>query len=376
MFQDSFNYKYCPILAISPSELVALKELPDKDKKIILPVFPIKSWATATKLSNAIDKVDESVGKNNMWIADIDHDDLESRPSDKRREVHFEIEKLTDSSNGYKNWVHFIASKPNIVPCIQKADLDELPEQVKNLEVLKRGIVLILQKSDMQMGLIQQIVGTLNPVESLLIILDLGQIDKEQIDFKEQIKNYLMTIKRLLPKALLSLSSTSFPSSFGGYYRGTNTIYERSLYDKIKLEIEDLIYSDRGSTRATKQTGASGPPPPRIDYACENEWHFIRKEFSDSLSALGVDEKKIALKSEKKRLYTEISKEIKLQGYWENDLDLYANYLIELTSKGDVYGIDSPQKATAVRINKHLFTQLHYDELYVDTDTDDDWVDL
>lgn len=61
--------------------------------------------------------------------------------------------------------------------------------------------------------------------------------------------------------------------------------------------------------------------------------------------------------------------------YWENDLGLWSNYIIELTSKGDDYGINSAQKATAVRINKHLYTQLHYEFSGEITDTDDDWID-
>ena len=43
---------------------------------------------------------------------------------------------------------------------------------------------------------------------------------------------------------------------------------------------------------------------------------------------------------------------------------------------GDDFGINSAQKATAVRINKHLFTQLHYDDYFTETaNTDEDWVD-
>jgi len=61
--------------------------------------------------------------------------------------------------------------------------------------------------------------------------------------------------------------------------------------------------------------------------------------------------------------------------YWESNLKLWANNIIELTSVGDDFGINSAQKATAVRINKHLYTQLHYNSIDFNEDTDEDWED-
>lgn len=373
---EKFQYKYCPILAISPSELVAFKELPVKDKKQILPVFPLKSWATATTFEKALDKVKESVGKENLWIADIALDDLEARPKEKWREVHHELFELADPANGYRNWCQFIASERCIIPCLQTRVRKEIPEQIEALNALDNGVVLLIDSEDVQEELVQDIATALTTINDLLIILDLGQVDRQQLSYSEQLKSLLLSIKRLVPNAILALSSTSFPSKFGGFHKSTNTIYERAIFDKVRLDIKDLIYSDRGSSRAEKQSGANGTPPPRIDYACKNEWHFIRREFSKSLDDLTPEQKKAALKKEKKELYTKISQEMKLEQYWEDDLALYSNYLIDLTSQGNAFGIDSAQKATAVRINKHLFTQLHYDDDYDATDTDDDWEDL
>ncbi|WEE21742.1 hypothetical protein [Aeromonas caviae] len=47
----------------------------------------------------------------------------------------------------------------------------------------------------------------------------------------------------------------------------------------------------------------------------------------------------------------------------------------ELTSKGDDYGITNPNRATAVRINIHLYLQLHYHDLIEGLDTDEEWID-
>lgn len=50
---DNFPYKYAPILAISPAEMTALEELPDKDKDIMLPIIPLKGWVGSQRLENS-----------------------------------------------------------------------------------------------------------------------------------------------------------------------------------------------------------------------------------------------------------------------------------------------------------------------------------
>ncbi|WP_050921489.1 beta family protein [Vibrio harveyi] len=375
MFDDAFSYKYCPILAISPSELQGLKELPDKDKNLILPIFPLKSWASSKELKNSIVKVEESIGKERKWIADIDYDDLLERNQENYRPVHHDLLKLTDPTDGYHNWCYFIKENTNMIPCLQLKELSQISTQIKVLTSLGRGIVVVLKQFDLESQRYQIILPKLKEVDDLLIVLDLEQITKEQVELSGQILLYLNAIKTMLPQAMLSLSSTSFPDSFGGYYKGVKSIHERALFDKLKSSISDLIYSDRGSARATKMSGGAGVPPPRIDYACRNEWKFIRMEFSELLNSLTKSEKQERIRKEKMELYTLISKQMMKEPYWERDLALWSNYIIELTSKGDEFGINSAQKATAVRINKHLYTQLHYDSLDVIGDTDDDWED-
>lgn len=376
MFSKNFTYQYCPILAVSQSELLGLKELPEKDKDLILPIFPLKSWASSKELKNSISKIEESIGKHRKWIADIDYEDLFERDKGSYRPVHHALLKLTEPSEGFKNWCEFIKDNINIIPCVQLKDLSQMEEQVEQLSVLHRGIVVILKHADIESQSYKTILPNLKKVSDLLVILDLEQITKEHVALSSQISMYMKSIKTLLPHALVSLSSTSFPDSFGGYYKGVKSIYERALFDKVKATITDLIYSDRGSARAIKMSGGAGVPPPRIDYACRNEWNFIRMEFSELSPLLTKTEKQAQIRKEKKELYTKISIEIMNETYWENELALWSNYTTELTSEGGEFDvINSAQKATAVRINKHLHTQLHYNAIASINDTEDDWED-
>lgn len=376
MFSKNFTYQYCPILAVSQSELLGLKELPEKDKDLILPVFPLKSWASSKELKSSISKIEESIGKHRKWITDIDYEDLFDRDKENYRPVHHDLLKLTDPSEGFKNWCEFIKDNINVIPCVQLKDLSQMERQVEQLSVLQRGIVVILKQADIESQRYKTILPNLKKVNDLLVILDLEQITKEHVALSSQISMYMKSIKTLLPQALISLSSTSFPDSFGGYYKGVKSIYERALFDKVQATITDLIYSDRGSARAVKMSGGAGVPPPRIDYACRNEWNFIRMEFSELSPLLTKTEKQAQIRKEKKELYTKISNEIMNETYWENELALWSNYTTELTSEGGEFGvINSAQKATAVRINKHLHTQLHYNAIASLNDTDDDWED-
>ncbi|HCH6701107.1 TPA: protein beta, partial [Enterobacter chengduensis] len=160
----------------------------------------------------------------------------------------------------------------------------------------------------------------------------------------------------------------SFPSSFVGSHKGENSIYERLLFNRVKNTIDfyPIIYSDRGSARIEKQSGGGNVPPPRIDYALKNDWRFIRHEFKDPKSPED---------GEKEYLYFLCAKEIMKQDYWSKTLHLWGTQMIELTSKQEKFGIHSPQKATAVRINLHLYTQLYYDYVLEDIDTDEEWED-
>ncbi|EHH1218514.1 protein beta, partial [Vibrio parahaemolyticus] len=168
------------------------------------------------------------------------------------------------------------------------------------------------------------------------------------------------------PKATIAFSGTSFPYSFGRSYRGEVSIFERLIFNKIVKSCEgiELIYSDRGSARAEAMGGGGGLPPPRIDYALKNDWRFIRKEFDDE----NEDE-------EKEELYQQAAQEMMKADYWIKDLKAWGQQMIEKTAEGDKYGINSAQKATAVRINLHLFQQIHYFEEISELDTEEDWED-
>ena len=374
MFIKGTNYKYLPILSISPSEMRAVEELPEKVKDCLLPLFPLKGWMSAKTLDKTMDRVSRSF-KDRPWIVDIDSDFLQKAKveisvREEPRQVFNEIIELSNSSDGYKNWCDFLASHEHLIPCVQTDNLAQIEAQIKRFQGWGRYFVINLKLYELNSRQLYQKLAVLDEfeIEGGLFLIDFGDIDR---GFHAELAAYTDIVRHISERfntCDIAVAATSFPYSFSGQRNGEASIYERQLFQNIchSLSPKIITYSDHGSSRAGKMSGGSGAPPPRIDYALKIEWKFIREEFRDSRD---IQE------GEKNGLYKKIASEMICQDYWIEDLKLWGTQMIELTSQGDSFGITSAQDATSVRINLHLYQQLYYDledNLY---DTDEDWVD-
>jgi len=375
ILDEKLLFQYVPILALNPSEMTALEQLPEKEKDTMLPMFPLKGWTTAKKLENSIGRIEKSINER-KFIADIDSDFLFENKKyiatgEYPRHVHKEIHDLLNPEDGYRNWVDFIQNTPNALPTLQLDNLGELDKQITSLMLLERGLVVRFKMQTSSPGIFNAVARALigKNISQLLFIFD--HEDVGRFDVLEADKHAILieSMHNLFPQAIFSVSSASFPSSFAGSYRGEIPIYERLLFNETFKNCSagiNMLYSDRGGARAARLSGGGSTPPPRIDYALKNDWRFIRKEFEDS--------KNIAV-GEKERLYQEAAIEMIRSDYWIEDLKLWGVQMIEKTSEGDSFGITAPNRATAVRINLHLYQQLHYSDALEDLDTDEDWVD-
>ncbi|MGL4590091.1 MAG: beta family protein [Mycoplasmatales bacterium] len=379
---SDFKTRYIPILSISSSEIKALSELPEKDKDLILPYFPLKGWMGSNKLENTIKKINE-IYKDRAWIADIDYEFIRNSSVIKKllvdgkypREVYDQVLNLSQPNNGYANWIEYCSSLKNVIPTIQLDDISELEAQCLHYsepKMSEKPVALRIRLNNYKNTEIENILKVVSStlVNPLYILIDLGQINHAYINNVSLILKfvkYFINATSNKKNCTYSLSATSFPSSFSGMSEGESSVYERILFDKISNSIEtNLIYSDYGSVSLNKATGASRIPPPRIDYPRKLEWKHVRKDFEDV---------KTATKEEKHKIYTSLAKKIIEKEYWDPNLLVWGTQQIQKTAIGDSFGITDAQKATATRINIHLFQQLHYSEDIENIDTDDDWVD-
>lgn len=143
-------YNYLPILALSTAEMSALEQLPDKDKDLLLPIFPLKGWVGSKTLDKTISRIEVSIGLR-PWIADIDSDFVFKNKKyladpEGQRPVFKEVHKLLDPTNGYENWVQYVAKLDDlVVPTLQTHNLEQLGQQIHSLSALNRGLVVRLK---------------------------------------------------------------------------------------------------------------------------------------------------------------------------------------------------------------------------------------
>lgn len=351
----------------------ALCQLAEKSKDLMLPLIPLRPWQNSKALTNTFKRIKDSIGDRQV-IVDIDQYFLKSyhekKSEEESRQVINEVIELTNPANGYENWVRLISEHENFIPTLQLNDLSQLEDQLSSLIEFDRGIVVRFDAAEID---IAEHVSTLNRIaeleyEDIFVIYDYGQITRELLSYVDGVANLIQLANSRLNNPLISVSSTSFPSSFSGYSDTDISIIERQLFNKLRNQTDKLrlVYSDWGSARADRIDGGGRVPPPRLDYPLRDEWMILREDFEDP---------KEIKKGEKEALYSGLAIKMINKKYWDKSLFTWGTQLIELTSLGDDYGINSPQKSTAVRINIHLHQQIYYDNLEGSTDTDDLWID-
>lgn len=358
---------------MSPAEMSAIEELPEKDKDLILPIIPLKGWVGSQLLDNSIPRIEKAIGNARQWVADIDEEFIQGKKDsngDYPREVFNQVESLLNSHQGYDNWFNFIKEHLNVIPIVQLGDISQLELQLAKLYSLNRGIVFRFNPIHIQQDIHLYIATKLKTLgfSDVFLIFDYEQVSNHNVQFFTRMGEEMKKVDRLIPSAKLSISCSSFPLSFAGYDNGENPITERLIFNKIRRSFPELnlVYSDRGSARAEKISGGGGVPAPRIDYPLPNDWRFIRHN---------VDKDALVTKEDRIRAYSDIAYKIMQSEYWETNLRLWGTQIIELTVKGEKLGINNPARSTAVRINIHLHKQLHYDTPLTEIDTDEDWVD-
>lgn len=312
-------------------------------------------------LQRAREKVLHAVGYRPFTFElDLTYDPVETA-------VSAEFEAIRVDNNGLDNWIAFVAETPNAIPCIQvTADPAKLISQVHALSQLNMGIAVRFPRSGF---------GAVNAVTKLLdslgfsdpiIVLDFEQTSYKYLTDVLNAKTLVSNVKAQCPAAWVAISSTSFPSSFKDI--SSQEIFEKSFYNSVLAEIDDvskLIYSDRGSARMPRD-GGGGVPAPRIDIPTLSDWYFHRRELEPT-----------AKKAERLRAYKAMAEKAIRSENWDRFLNIWGTQMIKLTELGSEYGITSPVKSTAARINIHLFKQAtRLSSVSIPKLTEEDWVDL
>ena len=346
----------------------AISELPRKNMDVMIPAVQLKPWLNSTNFSKSTEKVINSIGNNVNWIANLDVEyasSKKSQESDRPSAVKFR--ELKDPSNGYENWVNFITENPKCIPTLLLFNEDNIQEQAKKLDSLGRGLVVHLYEPNQT---VTEIIT--NSVKgSILFILDFGEIGKKS---PREIAREVAVWTKFIRSALdskqsikIAISSSSFPGNFEGLTHAR--IMERELFNTVVASLEqkyrqNFIYSDRGGARIKPLGGGGNIPRPRIDYPTPDDWFFFRSA-KINISVLERDSE-----------YSKMARKAIQSEHWKEDLNIWATDMIKKTAAGETkYGINTPVKSTAVRLNLHMHNQAFYGDSISLLNTEDDWVD-
>lgn len=345
---------YLPTLLLRPAEMRALEELPDQTKDAMLPMIPLRPWLGANLLRNSHDRIALSYGERPVIVGVGEPEPPKDRP------VFGELDDLRSPEGGYDNWCGYVDDHPWIIPVAQLGrEVAEEALQIERLHQFDRGLVVVVERDTFgALHLIaERVAARTEGGRGVCFILDFCRAGRDHLQVAAVTAGYIRTVRARCPHAFISISASSFPSSFDGLRQ--QEIYERLLFNEVagNLGQAGLIYGDRGSARAEALSGGSGVIPARIDYPGFDDWFFYRS------TSTGFDG------------YVEQAEILIDEDRWDGDLRIWGTQMIERTARRDPAAIDTPGKATATRINLHLQLQTFYGRPIDQQSTEDDWDD-
>lgn len=356
MSVDLQTSAYVPTIYLRGAELLAVSELPDADKDRLTPIFCLKPWATSKFLESAMSKIQE-VYPDRDYFLDIDpfYDKEPKRPA---QEDYYSLIEDTDDN---QKWVDFLDKFPRAFPCLQvrHGNLSAIRHQITQFtEREKFFLVRLENESGQNLHAIIDLVCETNH-SNYGFVIDAGW-SRDLISRWQWVDNLVKHIVEKKGESIpIITTGSSFPNSFSSYELGESvSMRERALFAQIVQHNNQgrIIYGDWASSRSPSEGGGGGQIPPRLELPTETSWEVFRadenhEDFKDLADALASSPS------------------------YPSELNIWATYKIEATRLEDMNGINSLRTAAAVRINMHLYRQLHYDNFNPLLDTDDDYIE-
>lgn len=358
-----FEANYVPTIFLRNAELLAVSELPEATKDILTPIFCLKPWFRSKLLSNSIKKIETAFGEGRSFFLDIDPF---YKVEEEKTEAQKEFNKLIDPEGGYGNWTSFFEEYPNAYPCLQveHADAESVRAQTAAFTKMEKVFLVRLTHGGGRnwSSIVDAVCETQHTNYGFVIDVEWGRDILSRAMWADGIVKQIVSQKG--DSIPIILSGSSFPDSFANAEpTASASVDERVLFNNLVTNNNEarLIYGDWASSRSPTEGGGGGNEiPPRIDLSTQTSWEVFRYRRDDGGFQAAA---KAAMKSSK----------------YPKNLDIWATYAIAATAIDDPPGFEDPNKiksltrATAARINLHLYSQMHFDGYGPAPDTDDDY---
>jgi hypothetical protein len=337
------NYNYYPTLRTRGAEILGLEKLSDENKKKILPIITLGKWHRSDDIKTSMNKTIESVN-GNQFIVDV--------TQEVKHHCESSLDLLSHQQN-FKKWIDFCSQYEKIIPTVQITELAKLRDIVMQAKILESQygyIAFRIKNIHTDVNRVISSLVALDKPQNAIIFIDLGYIRESFPAAVIATINAINQIRTEIPEAIISILTTSFPSSVIRFCHenkqsGFIDVMERDFHQSIGGQ-SVAIYGDHGSIHSVVYDDVMGRYIPRIDIALDDAWYFERRP--DSKDANG---------------YIDAAKSI-LKEYpsYESDPSWGAE-MIRNAASGNVTGMGSPAKWIAVRVNLHLSKQIERCEM-------------
>lgn len=353
---------YVPTLAIRPSEMIGLEQLPGVTKERITPCILLAPWSSSKTLDKAVERVEKAFPERTYFL-DIDRD-YKCSYKNQENQPQKQLLALLNPENAFARWVDFVKRHERAWPCVQTRgqNQEEIRGQIEAMQKLGRPYCMRIVRERFPSN-IDEIVDAFvaTGTADFAVILEGGWTsDPLSIEnwFENTLRDNLHEIDANIP---VILSCTSMPRDFSAY-SGTVKVpmHNRELVGSMsrKFNHRFLVYGDWGSTRPRETPSHARKPFDRIDYPTKDAWYIVRNK-----------EKEWNFKSAAKEL-------VGNENVWNGNLEIWGEDMIKRTCINEDMGIKSPQRNVAARVNIHLHLQAFHDNPDLEAmDFDEDWQD-
>lgn len=350
---------YVPTLAIRASEMNGLEQLPGLTKDRMRPLFLLAPWTTASTLAKAVERAEKAF-PDRRYFLDLDRDYAITNPE---ADAQAELLELLSPHDSYAKWWEFVAGYPYACPCLQLRDQDAggIRTQIGRAQEMGREFCLRIVLPRFPPNLAEA-VDVLNAVGTadFTVILE-GGWTSDPLSLTAQFSGLIGgALGDLDAQVPIVVSCTSMPKGFEDI-EGQKPIpfSNRTLVGQIARDHNRrrIVYGDWGSTRPREPSGHKQRPYDRIDFPTGNSWIIARNR-------------------RKSWDFQKAAEEIvDRSGEWNGGLNVWGTIMILQTKANPAFGINTPQKNVAARVNIHLHRQAFFGIDPSGLDFDEDWHD-
>ena len=339
---------YAPLLFQRPSEVRAIAELSNAERQALLPVFRVRPWMSSKQLEKSLATLRKAMD-GLPFACDID---AWWSGTGKERESTAAFREMREDVTGLL-WYEFIRTYEEAIPCIKlDTSIDNILSEIRCDWMIERGFgIVVTEKNREHIHKLPTILAAINH-SNFFVIVD-GGWSRDPLLNMANTTAIVSTVLDERDTTALFISSSSFPDQFGEIgINDTINLKELDFFDEVRAFVAQAYnrstvrYSDWATTRPPPSIPIPARWVPRIDIPERQQIRIFRSRI-DTEAAEDVRDTCIRL-----------ARVAVADQSWPSPPPSWGHYLVDLTASESEFGIYSPQRNTATRINMHLHQRL------------------